>query len=411
MKRLLIVCSHFPPTPSPESNHALLLAEQLAQTGLEVHLLTSPLLPGAPPARGYRLHPEMSTWGWKGLRQFVRVGRRIQPDVVLLIYVGWIYDHHPMITFAPALLRRAGVRARFVTQFENTFGAKTTSRRNRLKWRAAALLAGGGHPTYGSLLTKSDAIIALSERHVDELVAACPRVASKVSMIPAPPLLRIRSDPDGRAREEGRARIGLKAGDPTVVIAFFGYVYAGKGVETLLEALAALKPRLHAKVPFKLIVIGRIDAGLAEPLRTIEERSGLTPEVTWLGHREGEDASTYLWASDIAVLPFDAGVRLNNSSFAVCAIHRMPIVTTRGENMEDTFRHRENVLLCPPKDPSALADVLEEAGTSPELRQRLSAGAAKLAETVFSWDTTVSATLQILSPVAAEKPVAILEPA
>jgi hypothetical protein len=103
--RVLVICSQFPPRPSPESNHSMLLCEALAGSGTEAHLLTSPLLPGAPEPRGYSLHPVMESWGWGGARHLMRVARGIRPDVILLIYLGWIYHKYPMITFAPSFLR------------------------------------------------------------------------------------------------------------------------------------------------------------------------------------------------------------------------------------------------------------------------------------------------------------------
>ena len=45
----------------------------------------------------------------------------------------------------------------------------------------------------------------------------------------------------------------------------------------------------------------------------------------------------YLCAADICVLPFNVGVRLNNSSFAAAAAHGLPIVTTRGEMLESAL--------------------------------------------------------------------------
>ena len=44
--------------------------------------------------------------------------RKIQPDLVLLIYTAWIYQSHPMITFAPTIVKRVLGKASFITQLE-----------------------------------------------------------------------------------------------------------------------------------------------------------------------------------------------------------------------------------------------------------------------------------------------------
>ena len=96
----------------------------------------------------------------------------------------------------------------------------------------------------------------------------------------------------------------------------------------------------------------------------------------------------------ICVLPFNDGVRLNNSSFAVAASHGLPIVTTLGDSLESPFLDGENVRLCLPKNPVALAAAITELAHSPDMRKRLAAGARRLAESHFSWDRTIDATLR-----------------
>jgi glycosyltransferase involved in cell wall biosynthesis len=289
-----------------------------------------------------------------------------------------------------------------VTQFENSLGAEVWSPRDRIKWAAAAALAKGRNlePRLGSLLAESDAVIALSDRHLDVLAKASPCAAGKSTVIPAPPLLRIRSDGQV-ARAEGRRHLGLAPDDDeTVVLTYFGYVYPGKGVETLLKAIVLLKQR-NSKLPaFKLVIIGDItDHNLAEELKALEQNLEPGDSPLWLGNKEGEEASTFLWATDIALLPFDEGIRLNNSSFAVCATHGLPVITTEGQQLEPAFKQMENVLLCPPKDAGALASAIEQLLTSPALRARLGAGAAMLSKNVFSWETNTNATMKVLKSV------------
>lgn len=396
--RILVICSHYPPEASPESSHALLLCENLSRLGGEVHLVTSPLLQGAPVPRGFYVHPEITCWTWRGARQIVRATRRIDPDVVLLLYVGWIYENHPMITFAPTFLRWAGLRISFVTQFENTLGPIVRTWREKIKWGMVAAAAGGRTIQFGSLLKKSEAVIALSDRHRDELVEAHPSCGSRISVIPAPPVLRMRSNDGGVARSEGRARLGLGHDDRTLVLAFFGYIYGGKGVETLLEAIAVIEARMgrNGAPQFKLLIIGRVGPDLVEKLRSMEQALSVASRIVWVGYQPEDVCSTYLWASDIAILPFDVGIRLNNSSFAVCAAHGLATVTTRGREIEPAFEHMKNVFLCPPRDATALSFAVEQLMLSPEIRAELGRGALRLAENLFSWDITARSTWSVL---------------
>jgi glycosyltransferase involved in cell wall biosynthesis len=395
--KLLIVSSHYPPRWSPESAHTLLLCEQLAARGIEVDLLTSALLPDSPAPKGFRLHPRMKSWGWCQFPSLLFSIRRLRPDAVLLIYIDWIYGCHPMITFAPALLRWLHPRMPFVTQFENVNGLSEiispNGAMNRFAKWFASLLAGrlGLHPSYGSLLRDSSHVIALSERHAEAFAIAHPGVSSKIRIIPAPPATRFASEEKpGVARQRGRMLLGLSEQD--VVLVYFGYIYWAKGMEALLTAFGRLPPDT------RLVIIGGSgDLGYLEKLHELSRGAGGAERVIWAGYSEEELASLYLHAADICVLPFNDGVGLNNSSFAVAASHGLPIVTTRGKSLEAPFVDGENVRLCPPNDSVALAATIAELICSPETRKRLAAGARKLAENCFSWDRVIDSTLEALN--------------
>jgi glycosyltransferase involved in cell wall biosynthesis len=101
----------------------------------------------------------------------------------------------------------------------------------------------------------------------------------------------------------------------------------------------------------------------------------------------------YLYAADICVLPFDQGVVLNRSSLAAAAAHGLPIITTRGEQLESHFQDGKNVFLCRPKDPEALALAIFSCMKNPHLIQDLRNGARQLAEDCFSWDKAVARTI------------------
>lgn len=97
------------------------------------------------------------------------------------------------------------------------------------------------------------------------------------------------------------------------------------------------------------------------------------------------------------MLPFDYGVSMNNSRFAAAAAHALPIISTRGPILESPFVHGDNVLLCPPRDPDALAGAIESLMHEPGLRERLAAGALAMPREWFSWDRAIERTLAVLA--------------
>ena len=127
----------------------------------------------------------------------------------------------------------------------------------------------------------------------------------------------------------------------------------------------------------------------------LSERLGIADKVTWLqGYSSGSlEASMYLYAADVCVLPFDRGVILSRSSLGAAAAHGLPIITTRGEYLESPFQDRKNIFLCRPKDPEELAAAISSIMKNPKLRQDLSNGACQLAEDWFSWDKAMARTI------------------
>jgi glycosyltransferase involved in cell wall biosynthesis len=401
-----MIAAAFPPMHSGEADHALQLCRRLADHGLEVHVLTTK---GNAPAAGepFTVHPIMRDWSWSDLPRLVTFLRRCAPDAVLLMYIGWIYNEHPMITFAPTLAKGMRPATAFVTLFENVEGARPdgASLPARALRKGLALWWGPRRVDYGfgTLLHDSDRLIAMSDPHRTQLETLAPGVSAKTELIPAPPLMTIDTTREGSLRARGRETLGVHAGE--CVLVYLGRIYPAKGIETLLHAVQRVVSR--GRQVRVVLVGGHIDrqneeftAAFGREIAQLPHELGIADRVTWTGEYapDSDVPSTYLWASDICVLPFNIGVLLNNSSFAAAAAHGVPIITTRGKVLEPPFRHRDNVYLCAPKDPDELAAAIETLMDDPALRHRLAWGARALAQEWFSWDQVVKRTVDTFAP-------------
>ncbi len=395
----IAVITVFPPNGAPEADHAFHLCEHLADTGLKVDVVTEV---GSVASRhaGIVVHPVMCDWSWRELPRLTRLLLNCRPDAVLLLYLGWIYNHHPMITFAPTLVKRLLPATPFVTLFEGADGALTIdglTRPVRALRRAAAQWAGADGVDYhfGALMRDSDRVLALCDEHLEKLSGYFPGLRDKSALIPVAPLIHICLADEGQARRRGRERLGVSPDD--FLIAYFGYVYPGKGVETLLEAFRLVCRR---RTGLRLALIGGALSGklqgdsrdYAEELKRMIRELGLADRALWTGgfDYDSEMPSECLRAADLCALPFDRGVRLNNSSFAAAAAHGLPIITTAVGADAAPFADGRNVILCPPRDAAALAAAIEAAIDQPALRTRLSRGALQLSDEYFSWAKAVS---------------------
>jgi glycosyltransferase involved in cell wall biosynthesis len=316
-----------------------------------------------------------------------------------------MYNYHPMMTFAPTIARRQVTGVCFVTRYESPFAGATPgfTLGARLVRKLVVTLFRKPDVVYesGTLLRDSDHLIALCEEHRTVLADKWPGAREKIVIIPPPPSVVVLPGADGSVRRRGRAKLGVS--NDEFLVAFFGYVYPKKGIEDLIKAFKVVQSE---RTNARLVFIGGtidIDAEVSkrywEAMQSLCKDAGVADRTIWTGAfaAGGEDASLYLQAADICVLPLLKGVQLNNSSFSAMAAHGKPIVTTRGLMTDEAFIDGENVLLCEPQDTGALAKRILVLMDSEELRNHLSAGVTKLAQDCLSWDVAVERTLSLLT--------------
>ena len=364
----------------------------------------------------------MKDWSWSDLPRLKRMIRRCSPDGIVLVYTRGVYDGHPMITFSPTVCKTLLPRVPFVTLFEDApsipAAAAESSPLRRCLRSGVALGRTMMHPPtvvvsavragmalwagrenldykYGTLLRDSDRVIVVSERARAGLTARFAGVNDKSVLIPSPPLLRMRPENNGATRQRFRELQGVEPTDTLLV--YFGYIYPGKGVETLFKAFKMLSLQ---RANVRLMMVGgdielKNHASYIQDIHRMPKEMSIDDKVKWTGGYawDSDEGSGYLRAADICVLPLDGGISLHHSSFAAAAVHGLPTITTEGKTLEQPFSHKKNVFLCPPQNPEAMALAMETLIRNPEIRQNLRAGVLKFAEEWYSWETATERTI------------------
>lgn len=404
--KVLIISSAFPPLKSGGADYVLKLCSELASCNLEVHCLTN-ISHAAPASANFHLHPIMRNWRWSEFPRCLQFIRRLNPDVVDIHFTGWVYHDHPMITFLPAAIRLCTGTQRIITHLESLGGVDRarSSVITAAVRRLLSVLAGrkGINYEYGTILRDSNTIVVLNERDRGELCKFAPDISTKCELIPPPPIASVTASPVDRTAL--RHSLGLTTED--LVLAYYGYIYPGKGLETLFESLSKIR---NAIEPYKLLLIGTLPESyvlvrasrpnyLAE-LKEMSNRLHISTNLIWEGYSEPESLrpSQLIHSCDFAVLPFERGVMLNNSSFSFVAAHGKPVISTKGLHTEAAFQNGTNVLLVPPNDAESMARAIVKLKTDEGLRNRLSEGATTMAENCFSWELAIAKTIKAYQP-------------
>ncbi len=399
--KVLMITATYPPMSSGGADYAFRLSQQLCDQGLSVHVLTNEKAV-LPDKSNIEMYPIMDSWSWRELPRFCRIIAQVKPDVINLHFGGILYNNQPMIGFAATIAKWILPSVRFVTLIEASIGLRvylcSLPVRALHKIMIALTKCFNVNYSYGTLLRDSDAIIVLSNLHKLDLARYDKSIASKTYLLPVPPLLKF-SDISA-SPQQGRSRLNIGLDQP--VICYLGYIYPGKGLETLL---AAFKIVHETKKNACLVIIGGtpqiVLADMRRPqykqeLLSLALELGISQNVIWTGayDTDSEEPSLYLRASNLAVLPFDQGVFLSNSSFAACAAHHLPIVTTKGASLETPFVDKENLILVPPMNPQCLAQTILATLADVRLLEKISDGAYRLSQKI-TWAKTTEQTIAI----------------
>jgi len=210
------------------------------------------------------------------------------------------------------------------------------------------------------------------------VAALSPAIAAQLVAggVPAPRIAVIPSavDPTRIAprRAAAEVRRAESAGAADVVLLAAAALVRRKGIDVLLDALAALRARdLHPR----LWIAG--DGPERAALCAQASALALEDRVRWLGRRD--DVGDLLAACDVFVLPSRA------EGLGVAALEAMaaarPVVASAVGGLADAVVDGRTGLLVEPADPVALAVALSQLLYDPALRARLgAAGPARIAE-------------------------------
>ncbi len=386
------------------ADFVLRLSERLAERGVDVRVVTS-AIKDVTPSKKYTVLPIIGEWGWLDLFRLRRIARSFRPDVVEIHFAGGIYNHHPMITCLPFLLRKWLSSVRIVLHIEYPEPVQKKRLRSPTRLiREILMLWGGRSGTdygYGTLLRDSDAIIILCDTHREVLVREFAQVRDKCVTITQPPTIKMSKEDEG-TRAKSRKKLDQPDGAPLLV--YYGYIYPNKGIETLLESFRLVA---HTFRDARLLMLGGANQvvlratnrpNYLQELRQLAKESDIAEKVIWTDYfpTDSDEPSSLLRAADVCVLPFDDGISMHRSTFGVVASHYLPVVTTRGQALEEPFIDRANVMLCPPKDAQALARAVIELLEDTDLQERLRDGTRELAKEYFSWDNCIAQRMALL---------------
>jgi glycosyltransferase involved in cell wall biosynthesis len=317
---------------------------------------------------------QVRRWDARALPWVLRMARHA--GIVHIQFQAGAYDLLGDVCLMPLLVRRLVPGTRVVTTFHDVRHPYLFPRAGTLRDLAVRLMARSSH-----------AVICADQRDAVCLGGPSPRH----HLVPIGANLTCQPPP-GYDRATFRRQLGLST--DTLAIVYFGLLNSSKGLDLLLDAFELVA---DTRPDARLLLVGG-DAGASDPTdrdtaAVLGRRLGTWRErVLRTGWLEPPDASAYLLAGDIAVLPFVDGASARRGSLLACAAHGLPIVSTRPAGREVAAS-----VVAVEATPRSLADtIVRVASDSAELRRLQEASFALSKHT--SWDAIAAAHVRIYEP-------------
>lgn len=377
--RITLITGEYPPQPGGVGDYSQCLAQALAARQHQLSVLTvqqQQLVEVVPSEDQRQARAQLAQWDWRSWSVLSKALATQQPEIVSIQYQTGAYAMHPAINLLPRYLRTRLPHARIVATAHDLLLPYLFPKAGPVRnWVTKRLLA----DSHG-VITTNPVDYAKAQAYAPAVRHAYIPIGSNIEVAP----------PTGYQRLAWRKQLGLTEND--LLIAYFGLISHTKGVHTILQALSSLPATYH------LLIIGGEatqpqDREYAASIRQQIAERGLSQRVTITGHAEAQDVSAHLLAADLAALPFTDGASFRRGSLLAALSHGLPLVTTTPQanalppnNTAAHLQNQQNCLLVAPEQPAELAKTLQQLAESPELRERLSAGAKALAAN-FSWPT------------------------
>ena len=174
-----------------------------------------------------------------------------------------------------------------------------------------------------------------------------------------------------------------------LVLGYFGFLNADKGIETLLRALATLH---STDLNVRLILIGEHTGSTdrrnivdAQRIDRIAKQLKIDNRILRTGYLAPTETSAALLSCDLMVMPYSDGVSFRRGSFLACLAHGRTTITTKPAFHISELIPLENVILTQPET-TDIVNAVQTVYANPSLRRNVEEGALRLSKQ-FKWSS------------------------
>jgi glycosyltransferase involved in cell wall biosynthesis len=363
------ITGEYPPMQGGVGAFTQELSRALAGLGHETFVFTDHRAADGSKNEPARVTADAHTWGWGALSRIRHWAQAQKLDVINIQYQAAAFNMAAFVHILPVRLDNVCV----VTTFHDLLVPYLFPKAGPLRYQAVLTLA-----------RSSDGVIVTNRGDQERLSSE--RSIASLRHIPIGSNIRPNLAPDYN-RAVWRAALGFQPDD--IVIGYFGFLNASKGIDTLLQGV---RIALNNKLPVKLLMIGGrtgssdpINVVYAQEVDQMVEDLDLDGHIRWTGFVDDQAVSGHLIAADMVALPFRDGVSFRRGSLMAALAHGCAIITTHPQMDVPELISDDQVRMIPAESPTALSIAIEDLAYNPELREDLGRHARDLAQQ-FTWE-------------------------
>ncbi len=246
----------------------------------------------------------------------------------------------------------------------------------------------------------------------DRIIAATPAEqaqlrwlyrAKRKQIVVIPPGVNTAHFRNELAPADARAVLGIEA-DRSMLL-FVGRIEPLKAVDTILEALHALRERAPALLTrLHFMIVGgdpqdRQDREIRR-LQSLSAKLGIDQLVSFVGAKEQDELPAYYAAATAVIMPSDY------ESFGMVALEAMssgtPVVASQVGGLQFLVRDRETGFHIPTREPITLADCIIELLTDAARTASMGASASRIAQD-YTWSRIAQRLMQVFKEIACQQ--------
>ncbi len=297
--RIGLISGEYPPMQGGVGDFTHALASALRDQGHTLFVLTDQRAHGELQQNGIRVDARIARWGWRSLIEARRWAQSNRLDVVNIQYEAAAFGMGVPVHFLPRALGKIPA----VVTFHDLLVPYLFPKAGTLRRGALSMLA-----------RSASGVIVTNRQDETQLRAAI--LHPEIRRIPIGSNIPTQPPPDFD-RAAWRARRGIAP--DTLLIGYFGFLNASKGIDTLLDGAALT---LHQGIDAQVLMIGG-EVGASDPANAAYQKQinaqikllEIVARVHWTGFASASDVSAHLLACDVIALPFRDGILLPARKF------------------------------------------------------------------------------------------------